>query len=243
MASLSRYFSRAPVQGVGKMHFLMVPKVAGPGSIAETLLGSLVAEYDRGLFSLSEVPGDEHVWKKGYGLTAFAQATSLAGEELVVDQELAAVTQSLKIERKFKLGAGAPLPGVPATGSINVDYSRLRSVEFTLGAGSIKRYIPSGFIKAGYDWCQSHSSQVDRQLFDDDYMLVDQLLLVKSMALKVVSDTEFSAGFKAQAAEISDGNIGVNYDVTRDREVTVKVDDGRTYLFALAAVQLENIKR
>jgi hypothetical protein len=243
MSSSARYFSRAPVQGVGKMHFLLVPKVAGPDSLPESLLGSLVSETDRGLFSLSEVPGDKHVWKRGYGLTVFARAPSLAGEALVVEEELAAVTQSLKVEKKFKLGAAAPIPGVPANGSITIDSTRLQTVEFTLGAGAVKRYIPTGFIRAGFQWAQQHSSEVDADLFDDDYMLVDQLLLVKSMTVKVKSETDFDAGFKAQASEISDTNIGISYDVSRDREVSVTIDDGRTYLFALAAVQLENIKR
>jgi hypothetical protein len=243
MTTLSSYFSRAPVQGVGKMHFLVIPKVAGPDSVADSLLGSLVAEHDRGLFSLREVPGDMHVWTHGYGLEAFAKAPKLAGKQLVVEEELAAVTQSLKIEKKFKLGAGTRLPGVPANGSISVDFSKLRSVEFTLGAGSIKRYIPSGFIEEGFRWCQQHSNEFDRQLFDDDYMLIDQLLLVRSMKLKVTSETDFSSGFKAQANAISNGNVGVSYDTSVDREVTVSIDDGRTYLFALAAVQLENIKR
>jgi hypothetical protein len=211
--------------------------------LADSLLGSLVAEHDRGLFSMREVPGDMHVWTHGYGLEAFAKAPKLAGKQLVVEEELAAVTQSLKVEKKFKLGAGAPLPGVPANGSINVDFSKLRSVDFTLGAGSVKRYIPSGFIDEGFRWCQKHSNDFDRQLFDDDYMLVDQLLLVKSMQLKVTSETDFSAGFKAQADAITDANIGVSYDTSRDREVKIAIDDGRTYLFALAAVQLENVKR
>jgi hypothetical protein len=49
MATVSRYFSRAPLRGVGKLHFLIVPQAAPKDSGAETLLGSLVAEYDRGV--------------------------------------------------------------------------------------------------------------------------------------------------------------------------------------------------
>ncbi len=191
---------------------------------------------------MNEVPGDEHVWKRRYVLDSISRCPDLKNVTLVEQVDLASIKQSFKIEKKFNLGIGIPIAGVPSAGSINIDYSKIRDIEITLGEGAVKHYIPRGFLKAGYDWCQMNSDEFDRQLFYDDYMAVDQVLYVNKFSLDFQSEIDFSAGFKAQAESINDAKVGVTYHVSKSKTVNVEIDSKTPYLIALGAVQLENVK-
>jgi hypothetical protein len=241
MSIKNTYFSRAPIMGVGKLHFLIVPREAPADSGDRALLGSLVAEYDTGLLGGKEVPGPDHVWKRRYLLEMISRAQGTGGQTWVESQDLAGVTQSVKVEKKFGFDLGLSFPGVPASGKIGIDYSKLRTVELVLGAGCRKEYIPVGFLKAGFDFARHHSDEFDRQLFDDDYMACQQILIVKEMAISVVSEIDFSAGFEAKAEEINGLGIGVTYSKKSKKEYTVKLNDGKEYLFGIGAVQLERL--
>jgi len=239
MTVRSMYFAKAPLVGPGKLHFLVTPQEAPPGSASRQLLGSLVEEMDIGMFGLKQVPGFDHVWKREYLLQVMAMLPGIAGQQLVNEAGLASVSQSLKIDRKFKLGANAPIPGVPASASIGADYTKLKSVTMELGAGCTKYYIPKGFLSAAYDHAQKHSNQVDKEIFDDDYMAVNQVLIVRQMKLVVESNAVFSASFDAKADQITDLKVGVSYSRKSDRTYEIELDDGKDYLFAIGAVQLD----
>lgn len=242
MSARSIYFAKAPLRGPGKLHYLVTPQEAPAGSAPRALLGSLVEEIDSGLFSMKEVPGADHVWKREYIVSVMQHPPDLAGVNLIEQTNLASVSQELKVEKKFKLGVDAPVPGVPASASIGIDYTKIRKVVMTLGAGCAKYYIPEGFLKAGYDHAQSHSDQFDRQLFYDDYMGVSQILVVRKMKLTVESDSDFSAGFDAKADEITDLNLGVKYQKTSKRKYDIDLDDGKEYLFGVRGVQLDKLQ-
>ena len=241
MSARSFYFAKAPLRGAGKLHFLVTPQEAPVGSAPRALLGSLVEEIDSGLFSMKEVPGADHVWKREYVLAALRKDPSLAGVELIEQTNLASVSQELTVEKKFKLGVDAPVPGVPASASIGIDFTKIRKVTMTLGAGCAKYYIPDGFLKSGYDYAQAHSDQFDKQLFYDDYMGVSQILIVKKMKVTVESETEFSAGFDAKADEITALKLGVEYKKSSKRTYDIDLDDGKEYLFGIRGVQLDKI--
>ena len=241
MSARSIYFAKAPLRGPGKLHYLVTPQEAPGGSAPRALLGSLVEEIDIGLFSLKEIPGADHVWKREYVLQALRQDPTLAGVDLVEETNLASVSQELKVEKKFKLGVDVPVPGVPASASIGIDYSKIRSVVMSLGTGCVKYYIPEGFLKSGYDYAQKHSDQFDKQLFYDDYMGVSQILIVRKMKVTVESESDFSAGFDAKATEITDLKVGVKYQKISKRKYEIDLDDGKEYLFGLRGVQMDKL--
>lgn len=241
MSARSVYFAKAPLRGPGKLHYLVTPQEAPTSSAPRALLGSLVEEIDFGLFSLKEIPGVDHVWKREYLLSVLAQDPSLAGVGLVEQTNLASVSQELKVEKKFKLGVNVPVPGVPASASIGIDYSKIRSLVMSLGAGCVKYYIPNGFLKSGYKHAQEHSDQFDRQLFYDDYMGISQILIVRKMKMTVESESNFSAGFDAKAAEITDLNAGVKYQKKTNTKYEIDIDDGKEYLFGVCGVQLDKL--
>lgn len=241
MSVRSSYFAKAPLRGVGKMHFLVTPQEAAVGSAPRTLLGSLVKEIDVGLFSLKEVPGLEHTWKREYVLQVLQQDPSLQNVPLVEEVSLASVSQELKVEKKFKLGIDANVPGVPASATIGIDFTKVRKVNMELGEGCRKIYIPEDFLKSGYAHAQKHSNQFDRQLFDDDRMAVSQILIVRKMKVTVESESNFTGDFQAKATDINGLGLGVTYEKKTERKYEIDLDDGKEYLFAIRAVQLDNL--
>jgi hypothetical protein len=241
MSARSNYFAKAPLRGVGKMHFLVTPQEAGVGSAPRSLLGSLVKEIDVGLFSLREVPGLEHTWKREYVLNVLRQDPALQNVPLVEEVSLANVSQELKVEKKFKLGIDANVPGVPVSGTIGIDFSKVRKVIMELGAGCKKFYIPEDFLKSGYAHAQENSNQFDKQLFDDDRMAVSQIVVVKKMKVTVESESNFTADFQAKATDINGLGIGVTYEKKTEKKYEIDLDDGKEYLFAIRAVQLDNL--
>jgi hypothetical protein len=242
MSSKSLYFSKAPLRGPGKLHFLVTPMLASPGTDVRSLLGSLVTEMDEGTFGDKQIPGADHVWKRRYVLDVLGKDPALAGQNLVSEATLANVSQDLKVDKKLKLGVDATVPGVPAKATIGFDYSKTKTINIALGEGCVKEYIPEGFLASGYRHAELHSNEFDRQLFNDDYMAVSQLLIVRKMQLTVESQTEFSAAFQAQAEQISGLGLGVDYSKKSNKKYVITLDDGLEYLFGIGAVQLEKLR-
>lgn len=242
MSANSQYFARAPMKGAGMLNFLIVPRAAPVGSGPRALLGSLVDEIDVGLFGTREIPNTELVGTRGYVLEAINRNPDLAGKTLVEEESLASTTQTLVVNRKFKLGLGVPFPGVPDTASVGLDYSKVRRVELSLGEGCRKLYIPTSFLKDGYDHAQRHSDQFHWSLFHDDYMAVRQILLVRNLSILVTSESEFTAGFEAKAKDVNDAKVGINYHREDQKSYRVSIAGDQDYLFALGAVQLDKIK-
>ena len=240
MSSKAIYYSKAPLNGAGKLHFLITPQVANEGTAPRALLGSLVEDIGGGLLG-KDVPGFDHVWKREYVLGLMKAIPELAGNDLINETSLASVSQDLKVNKKLAPGISAPIPGVPAVASIEIDYSKIVSIKLTLGAGSRKLYIPTGFLKSAYAYAEANSGKVDPQLFDDDYLAVSQIVLVKKLELSFESTANFSAGFDAKADDVTNMKVGVKYEKTTERKYTVKIDDGNDYLFALRGEQLEGL--
>jgi hypothetical protein len=70
-------------------------------------------------------------------------------------------------------------------------------------------------------------------------MAVNQVLIVRQMKLVVESNAVFSASFDAKADQITDLKVGVSYSRKSDRTYEIELDDGKDYLFAIGAVQLD----
>lgn len=233
------YFSRGLIKGLGKVFFLKVLQEAPAGSPPRRLLGSFVDEVDYGLFSTRSAPGLEHSWDPEYFLKVAKALPGWGERELVLETGLAGFTQRYKIETKAGVDAKAAFPGAPVSAGIEVDYSRLQSATVTMGAGSRKIYIPGNFIPAAYEKFAEDPQNYDSILFDDDNMLVDQIVIVKSLAVEVESKVDFTADFQAKAARVNDLGGGISYSRKSERQFEIKVDDGKEYLFAIGAVEAD----
>ncbi|HEU4651977.1 MAG TPA: hypothetical protein VFS49_11250 [Croceibacterium sp.] len=233
------YFSRGLVKGFGKVFFLKILQEAPEGSAPRRLLGSFVDEIDYGLFSSRCAPGLEHAWDPEYFLKTARRLPGWEDRELVLETSLAGFSQDYEIKTKAGVDAKASFPGAPVSAGIEVDYQRLRKARVTMGAGSKKLYIPQNFVPAAYGHFVRDPGSFDPILFDDDIMLVDQLVIVTDLTVEVESKVDFSADFDAKAAGVSGLDGGIAYSRQSARTYQLRVNDGKEYLFALGAVEAD----
>lgn len=238
MAGKDWYFSTAVLSGVGRLFFLKVPQDASPGTGPARLLGSFVLEGDGGLFGNSEYP----VPQNSYILGAVSDAMKAIGfpeDQIFNEIGLAGVSQQVKIEKSASVTGEAPFPGAPLSAGIGVSYKRIRSVKMEFGEGSRKRFIPRDLLIEAYRKFAKNSANYPAVFFDDDRMVVDQVLLVKKMALEVTSDSDFSANFDVKAEEMNKAKLGLKYEKKSNRVYKLSLDGTREYLFALSGVEAD----
>lgn len=239
MARGDYYFSRGLVKGFGRVFFLKVLQEAPEGSAPRRLLGSFVDEVDYGLFSSRCAPGLEHAWDPEYFLKIAGALPGWTGRDLTLETGLAGFSQEYEIKTQAGIDAKAAFPGAPVSAGIEVDYSRLRKAKVTMGTGSKKIYIPQNYVPAAYEKFVEHPDAFDSILFDDDIMLVDQIVIVKDLTIEVESKVDFSADFEAKATKVSELGGGINYSRQSARQYRLSVNDGKEYLFAVSGVEAD----
>jgi len=243
MAGKDFYFSSGIIRGVGRLFFLRVPQVAGDGSAPARLLGSIVREGDGGLFGNSEYPVPENSFILGAVLDAMKKVLQLGDADAVNDIDLAGFSQSLKIEKSAAVNGEVAFPGAPLSAGVGVNYKKIRSVELEFGEGARKRLIPRDLLAEAYRRMADRSSDFPAVFFNDDRMVVDQVLLVRALAITVTSESDFSGNFEAKAAGTNDLNVGVKYERKSSRSYTMTLDGSREYLFGVGGVQADKFVR
>jgi hypothetical protein len=108
-----------------------------------------------------------------------------------------------------------------------------------MGPGSKKIYVPDGFVSAAYASFVQDPSKYDRIMFDDDHMLVTQIVIAKDLTVEVESKTDFSADFQAKAVKVANLGGGITYAKKSERKYSISVNDGKEYLFAIGAVEAD----
>ena len=238
MARGDYYFAQGIVVGLGKLFFLKVLQEAPEGSPPRRLLGSYVDEIDSFL-GLKRAPGLEHSWDPEYFLKVAHALPGWGERQLIQSADLAGFTSEYKVETKAGANANGAFPGAPVSAGIEVDYSKLRTAKVTMGAGSRKLYIPEEYVPAAYETFAKAPGQYDRILFNDDNMLVTQIVIVKNLSVEVESKTEFSAEFEAKATKVENLGGGINYKRTGERKFAISVADGKEYLFGIKGVEAD----
>lgn len=237
------YFSNSVLGGVGRMYFLKIPQSAAPGSDPSKLLGSLVIEGDGGIFGGKEWPVPENSFVLGAILSIMTNDFNIPSNQAVNTIILANTAQTLKIDKKIGGSVKAPFPGVPISLGVDIDYSKLVDVTIELGAGAEKRIIPRDLLISTYVKMAVNSNKYDPALFDNDRMVIDQVLLVRKLALTVTSETDFSVGFDAKADAITNLNAGVKYKKLTKKSYKVEIDSSDPFIFAVGAVQADKFIR
>jgi hypothetical protein len=231
------YFSRSIIRGLGAVYCLRIPQEAPNGSGPRRLLGSYVDETGGGFLSGKSVPGVNHAWEPEYFLSLLPTLTGTAGKSYVQEASLAGFKQTVKIEKSAGANLNGSFPGAPLSAGIQVDYKRLKTADIEFGPGSLKRYIPRGFIKAAYEELAEDSDKYATVVFDKDNMLVDQIILTSNLKVTVESQADFGASFEAKAEAVNKLGGGIKYSRKSERHYEVSVSDGKEYLFAIGAIE------
>jgi hypothetical protein len=240
MSIRNLYFTRVVLQGVGKIFMLKTPMAAPPGSDVRKLLGSYVDEVDGGLLSTKEAPGTEHSYIPEYALDSLRKVPSLKGQNLVLTATYASIRQSYTIETDKSLNLGGSFPGAPATLGVTLDYKSLRRGEIEIVNGQ-KLYIPRQLIAEGYRHFAAHSDQFAAVMFDNDEMLVDQLLIASHYKLSVESKTVFDAKFDAKVQAASALNAGITYKRQSNFAYEIEVQNMGDFLIGIGAFQADKL--
>jgi len=239
MAGKDFYFSSGILSGLGRLFFLRVPQVADEGSAPARLLGSMVREGDGGLFGNSEYPIPENSFILGAVLASAQKVLDLPITDLVNEIDLAGFTQALKVDKSVAANGEATFPGAPMSAGIGISYKRVRSIEVAFEAGARKRLIPRDLLIEAYRAMAKASGNFPAVFFDNDRMVVDQVLLVREMTITVTSDADFSASFNAKAEETNALNVGVTYTRKSSRSYAMSLDGSRDHLFGVGAVEAD----
>ena len=238
MPGKNYYFSKSVLAGAGKLFFLKIAQDASPNSAPSRLLGSFVNEGDGGLFGGAEYPVPQNSYILEAAVTAM-RGLGYPDDTIFNEISLSGVHQEVKVENSVTASGEAVFPGAPISAGIGVDYKRVRKVVVKLGAGARKRFIPRDILREAYLRFAEDASKYPAVFFNDDRMLVDQVLLVRELELEVTSNTNFSADFEAKAEQMSNLNLGLKYEKKTDKSYTLKLDGAKEYLFALTAVQAD----
>jgi len=239
MSKKNLYFSRGITRGFGKVFFLRVLQEAPAGSPPRRLLGSFVDEVDYGPLSTKSAPALDHAWDPEYFLTIAKAIPGWAQRGLVLETNLAGFSQTYKVAREVGADVKASFPGAPVSAGIEVDYSRLSTATVTMGEGSRKLYIPQEFVPAAYEHFVENSGSYDRVLFDNDLMLVTQIVLVRNLQIEVESKNEFSADFQAKATKVNELGGGIEYTRKTERKYQISVTGEKDYLFGIRGVEAD----
>lgn len=233
------YFANAVLGGVGRMFFLKIPQRAADGSAPARLIGSLVREGDGGLLGDKEWPVPENSYILGALLTIMTNDFGIPADQATNSIILAGTSQSLKIDKKISGNLKAPFPGVPQSLGIELDYSKLTSITVELGAGAEKRLIPRDILAKTYRDMAALPGKYDELYFSNNRMVIDQMLLVRSLSLSVTSDKDFSVDTDARADAINALGAGVSYKKSSKRTYSVEINSPDPMLFAVGAVQAD----
>jgi hypothetical protein len=237
------YFANSVLGGVGRMFFLKIPQNASMGSDPARLIGSLVEEGDDGLLGGKEWPVPENSFILGAVLSIMMNDFGVSSDDATNTLKLAGVSQRLKIDKQIGGSLTAPFPGVPASLGVSVDYKKLVDIVIELGAGAEKHLIPRDLLKSTYQGMAKNSGKYHPALFDNDRMVIDQVLLVRKLALTVTSEKEFSVGFEAQADAINNLKAGVTYKKVTEKSFNVSIDSPDPFLLAVGGVEADKFIR
>lgn len=233
------YFTRKLIKGAGKMYFLKMPQLADSGSAPSKLLGSLVEEGDDGLIGQIEYPIPYNAYILEAVLDVMKNDMNIAAHQAINEISLANVSMTTKIDKKISGSGNAPFPGLPIGLGIEVNYKKLKSATIFFGEGTKKLLIPKDLLRKAYEYMADNSDQYDGVFFDDDRMVIDQVLIGKNISMEVESITDFSAGVDAKANAINDLNVGVKYSKLSERKYKYSLSGNKPYLIAVSGSQAD----
>ena len=234
MSKSSYYFSKSVIEGLGDVFCLRVPRSAAGDKGAGNLLGSLVEEDD-GLFGSSPIPIHAHVAQSV--LKAMIKLGTYTESDFINRTELAGVTTTLDKKKQLKANGSGEIPGSPVAAGFALDYTKVKSIDVTLGAGSVGLNIGEALLEECYQALKANEAAYPKPFFGKDLMLVDQVVLVSNLSITVHAEGSFDAGFNAKVQSAGAVGGGVSFHSESESSYSMKLEGDVPYLFALSAIK------
>jgi len=253
MAAQDYYFSSKSMPTLGRMWILkMLQDVSGSGG-GLSMLGSVVQEAsERGGFlglAVSHYPIPMLMSQPGIVTRALAGIRPELGlapdDPIVLVQALTIANQTIMINRKdaFATGVG-PLPALPATFGLDVDYGKMVSATINFGTTAELRYIPLGYLGGLYRHVNGTATAVDPTGVLEDNYVVDSVLLTHDVEVSFTSAERFTGDFDAKLTALGSipaGNLKVIYRRMDDRTIVAKVRGEKAWLAAFSVSEWHDL--
>ncbi|MEP0912599.1 hypothetical protein NDI45_16945 [Leptolyngbya sp. GB1-A1] len=244
MPSSNFYWSRNLISGFGKMWFLITPQETDSNGGGASLLGSVVEEFDGGLFSY--YPAPYHMATPKLIRDAIELRRDKLnldnGESIVLEIKFASLRISTERRKSIKSGIGN-FPSIPVF--LDVDYSRMVSITVELESAKMQ-YISTDYLSRLYKLVDGDDNLIEPSLgidIDNNY-IVDQILLANQYNVIFESDSNFSSQFEAEISFVNAqnaGKISVSLDRVNKKRVTAKVHNGQDYLVAFKVIDWDDL--
>jgi len=166
-------------------------------------------------------------------------------DPIVLIQGLTIANQRIMVHRKdaFTTGVG-PLPSLPATFGLDVDYGKMLSATINFGARAELRYIPLGYLGGLYRHVNGTATAVDPTGVLENNYVVDSVLLTTDVEVSFTSADRFTGDFNAKLAALGSipaASLKVTYQQKDDRTVVAKVSGERVWLAAFSVSEWHDL--
>ena len=253
MGAQDYYFSSKSMPTLGRMWILkMLQEASGSGG-GLSMLGSVVQEAsERGGFlglGVSHYPVPMLMSQPRIVTRALEGVRPELGlkldDPIVLIQGLTIANQSIMVNRKDAFITGvAPLPSLPATFGLDVDYGKMLSATINFGATAELRYIPLGYLGGLYRHVNGTATAVDPTGVLENNYVVDSVLLTTDVEVSFTSAERFTGDFHAKLAALGSipaPNLKVTYQQKDDRTVVAKVTGERVWLAAFSVSEWHDL--
>ncbi len=193
------YLSKKNVSGVGGLFLLNQLQVADSSGGGKALLGSVVTENKSPFHTDYPVPQTMFAPRVLVDeLEARREKLEIEGD-IVLEREIAAGNENLEIEKNnsFSVGLG-PFPAIPVNAKFQLDYSLLKKINITYGAGTLYQYIPMGYAAFLYEALKGKPTKKLGGKFLQKNAYISLIQLAKNWTVSFESTKEFTTDIEAQ---------------------------------------------
>lgn len=239
------YLSKTKEGKFGSVFFLkQLQDAEGSTGGGKNLLGSLVQWIDKLTGTDYPIP---QVMTKPRALISELEKRKAELEidgDVTLQIKVAGSSETIKLEKKnvFDLGVG-PFPVIPLNMSLDVDYSKLKTITMVFGAGTYSEFIPTGYMAALYKALNGKPNAAIGGSLLKAY--VSQVMLAKKYSVSFESTETFDAGFEAKLKTFNGlPEIGgkVKVEKKTERIVKAEVDSPDYYVVGVTASLWQNLK-
>jgi hypothetical protein len=240
------YTSKSKEGKFGEVFFLKQLQESDSSGGGSNLLGSMVQWIDTLVHQDYAIPlcmsGPRALIKE---LEKRKDSLEISGD-VTLQIKVGVSSETVKLEKKasFDIGVG-PFPIIPLNMSLDVDYSRMKSITVKFGAGTYSEYIPVGYLANLYAAVTGKPpASIGGELLKKN-AFVNQIVLANKYSVTFESTDSFSTGVETKLKtynSLPEINGKVKVEKKTERTLTAEVDSPIYYVVALTTSRWDRLK-
>lgn len=166
--------------------------------------------------------------------------------DVTLQIKVAPGSETIKLERSVVFDSDVgPFPVIPFNMNLDIDYSRMQSIDIIFGEGTYSEYIPTGYMTNLYQkFGGKPSDKIGGELLMKN-AYINQIVLAKNYSVSFESTELIDAGFDTKLATYNQlPDIGGKVKITKqsDYKVKAEVNSSDYYVIALTASRWDKLK-